>query len=125
MLLHVVFGQLDADGEALDDEDDARELERDLVGIAPCAWIDEVRSVRAEDDADDGCDGSFADVETFFDEGRAQHEQRGEAAQDDVDQMRSIDREMVPRHGEETVVSVSLEVRIRSLFEEIGSSWYL
>ena len=60
MLLHVVLGKFDSDGETLDDEDDARELERDLIGISPCSRIDQIRSVGAEDDTADGGDGCFS-----------------------------------------------------------------
>ena len=91
MLLHVVFRQFDSDGETLDDEDDARELESDLISVAPCSRVDEVRGVRAKDDSTDSSDRCFSDVEALLDEGGTQHEQGGEAAEDDVDQMRSVD----------------------------------
>ena len=100
MLFHIVFGQFDADGETLDDEDDAREFEGDLIRIAPCVRVDQVGGMGTEDDAADGSDGGFADVETFFDKGGAEHEEGGEAAKDNVDQMRSIDCETIPCHDE-------------------------
>lgn len=100
MLFHIVFGQFDADGETLDDEDDSRELEGDLIGVSPCSRVDQVGGMRAKDDSADGRDSCFTYVQSFLDERRTQHEQRCEAAEDDVDQMRSIDREMFPRHGE-------------------------
>lgn len=52
----------------------------------------------AEDDATDGGDGSFTNVQAFLDDGGAQHEQAGEAAEDQVDQMWLGDGEMIPRH---------------------------
>lgn len=100
MLLHVVFRQFDPDGETLDDKDDSRELESDLIGVSPCSRVDQVGGVRAKDDSADGGDGCFTYVESFLDERRTQHEQRSEATEDNVDQMRSIDGEVVPRHGD-------------------------
>lgn len=100
MLLHVVFRQFDADGETLYNEDDPREFESDLVGISPCPRVDQVRSMWAEDDSADGGDCRFTNVQSFLDEGRAQHEKGGEAAENDVDQVRAVDREVIPRHRE-------------------------
>jgi len=54
--------------------------------------------VWAEDDSADGGDRRLTNVQSFLDEGRAQHEKGGEAAKNDVDQVRSIDREVIPRH---------------------------
>lgn len=98
MLLHVVLGQLDPHGETLHDEDDPGELEGDLISVAPGEGIDEICGVRTEDDPTEGRDGGLADVHALFDEGGAEHEERGEAAEDDVDQMRPIDGEVVPGH---------------------------
>ncbi|RDL39474.1 uncharacterized protein BP5553_03814 [Venustampulla echinocandica] len=100
MLLHIIFGQFDPHGKALDDQDDARELERDLIGITPCSRVDQIGGVRAKDDATDGGDGGFTYVQPLLDERRAQHEKRREAAKDDVDQVRPIDRQVVPCHLE-------------------------
>ena len=100
MLLHVVFRQFDAYGETLDDEDNSREFEGDLIRVSPCSRVDQVRGMWTEDDAADGGNSCFSYVQSFLDEGRAQHEERGEATEDDVDQMRSIDREVIPRHCE-------------------------
>lgn len=55
----------------------------------------------AEDDATYGGDGGFTNVEALFDDGRAQHEQAGEAAEDDVYQVRLGDGQVLPRHVEE------------------------
>ena len=96
---HVEFGQFDADGEALDDEDDARELNGDDVDAAPGPGIDQVGGMRPEDDAADGGNGGLTNVHALLDDRRAQHEERGEAAEDDVDQVRLGDVEVVPRHG--------------------------
>ena len=98
MSFHVSLGQLDADGETLHDQDDAREFERDLVGIAPGEGVDEIGGMRTEDDADDRRDCCFANVEFLFDDQRAQHEQASEASEDDVHQMGLVDREVFPRH---------------------------
>ena len=80
------------------DKDDAREFESDLIGISPCSRVDQVGGMRAKYDTADSCDGGFTYVESFLDERRTQHEERCEAAENDVDQVRSIDREMVPCH---------------------------
>lgn len=92
MLLHVVFRQFDTNGETLDDQNDAREFEGDLVGVAPGERVYEVRGMRTEDDAADGGHGGFANVQSLLDEGGAEHEKRREAAQDDVHQVRLVDR---------------------------------
>ena len=99
MACHVGFWELDADGEALDDEDDARELDGDNVDVAPLARVDEVCRMRAKDDAKDGGHGRLANVHALLDEGRDEHEDCGEGAQQDVDQMGSRDGEVIPRHG--------------------------
>jgi hypothetical protein len=52
---HVCFGEFDADGKDLDDEDDAGEFEGDLVGVAPCKGIEQVERYGPEDDAHDRC----------------------------------------------------------------------
>ena len=75
MLLHVVFRQLDSDGETLDDEYDAREFESNLIGVAPCSRVDQVRSVRAKDDTADCGDRCFSYVEALLDEGGTEHEE--------------------------------------------------
>ena len=69
MLLHVVFRQLDADGETLYDEDDSGELEGDLIGVSPRVRIDEVGGMRTKDDTAYRGDRCFTDVESLFDEG--------------------------------------------------------
>ena len=98
MSLHVRLGQFDTDGETLDDEDDARELERDQVGVAPRQRVDEIGGMRSKDDAADGCHRSFSDVQLFLDEEGHQHEDAGEASKDDVDQMGLGDGKMFPSH---------------------------
>ena len=45
----------------------------------------------AEDDTAQGCHSGLTNVQAFLDDGGAQHEQRGEAAEDDVDQVRLCD----------------------------------
>jgi len=110
MFLHVVLWQFDTDGETLHDEDDAGEFERDLIGVAPRSWVDQVRGMRPKDDPADGSHGCFADVEALLDERGAQHEQGGEAAEDDVDQVRPVDGEVVPRHGEVCVSTADVLV---------------
>ena len=54
--------------------------------------------MRAKDDSTDRGNCCFSYIQSFLDEGRTQHEKRGEATENDVDQMRSVDREVVPRH---------------------------
>ena len=98
MFLHVVFRQLDTNGEALDDKDDSREFESDLISVSPCSRVDQVCGMRAKDDSTDRGNCCFSYIQSFLDEGRTQHEKRGEATENDVDQMRSVDREVVPRH---------------------------
>lgn len=78
--------------ETLHNQDYAGELQGYLICISPGIWVDEVRCMWAEYDAAQRGDRSFAYVELLLDDGRTQHEQRGEASQDDVHQMRSIDR---------------------------------
>ena len=92
MLLHIVPWQLDTYGETLHDQDNAGELQCDLVGIAPGTRINEICGVRAEDDSTKGCYGRFSNVQAFLDDGRTQHEQGGKATEDDVHQMWLIDR---------------------------------
>lgn len=98
MLLHVVFGQFDAHRETLHHEDDPAELQGDLVRIAPCPRVDEVCRVGTENDAANGGHRGFTNVESLLDEGRAEHEKRGEATQDDVDQMWPVDCQVLPGH---------------------------
>ena len=98
MLLHVVFRQFDSYGETLDNKDDSREFEGDLIGIAPGRRVNEVCRDGAEDDTADGGYGRFTDIESFLNEGGTQHEQRREAAEDDVYQMRFIDGQVIPSH---------------------------
>jgi len=115
--LHVRLGQFHPDGEALDDQDDARALESDLVDIAPGLRVEEVGGMGAEDDAAEGCDGGLTDVELLLDEQRAEHEQRGEATQDHVRHMGLIDIEVFPRHGGDRLwVSPHAERATRSVF---------
>lgn len=99
VLLHVKLGQFDADGKTLDDENDARELDGDDINAAPGPRVDEIGGMGSEDDAAEGGDGGLANVHALLDNGRAQHEERGEAAEDNVDQVRLGDVEVVPRHG--------------------------
>lgn len=54
--------------------------------------------MRAEDDAAQGGDGGFSNVQSFLDDGRAQHEQARESSQDDIHQVGLIDGQVVPRH---------------------------
>ena len=100
MALHVEAGQFDTDSKALDDEDDAGELDGDNVGGAPAVGVDEVGGMGTEDDTAEGGNGGLANVHALLDEGGAQHEQRGKAAENDVDQMGVCDIEVRPRHGE-------------------------
>ena len=53
-----------------------------------------------ENDAANSRDGSFADIKLLLDEERTQHEQARETTEDHVRQMRLIDIQVVPRHGE-------------------------
>ncbi|KAL2002967.1 hypothetical protein VTN02DRAFT_5440 [Thermoascus thermophilus] len=99
--LHVGLGQFDPDGETLDDEDDPRALQGDLVDVAPRVRDEEVGRMGTEDDAAQRRDGGLADVELLLHEQRAQHEQRREASQDHVRHMGLIDIEMVPGHGDD------------------------
>lgn len=100
MAFHVGLRQFDTDGETLHDKDNAGAFQRDFVDVTPFVGIEEVRRMGAEDDTANGGDGSFADVQFLLDEQGAQHEQAGETAQDHVSQMRLIDIEVVPGHGE-------------------------
>ena len=52
-----------------------------------------------EDDTAEAGDGGFADVESFFHEEGAQHEQACEAAEDEVGEMGLVDGELLPSHG--------------------------
>jgi len=54
---HVSFRQLDSDSEDLYNQDDSRELESDLICVAPCERVEQVERNRAENDADDCGDG--------------------------------------------------------------------
>lgn len=54
--------------------------------------------MRSEYDTANSCDCGLADIESFLDHRGAQHEKTGETSEDDVDQMRSIDAELIPRH---------------------------
>ena len=104
MPFHVGLWKFDADGEALDDEDDAGAFEGDLVGVAPLEGIEEVGGMRTEDDADDGGNSGLTDVQLLLDEEGAEHEQAGEAADDEVRQMRLVDGQLVPSHCEEVLI---------------------
>jgi hypothetical protein len=54
-----------------------------------------------ENDTTDRGYGGFADIQLLLDEQGAQHEQACETSQDHVSQMRLIDVQMIPRHGED------------------------
>jgi hypothetical protein len=54
----------------------------------------------SEDNAADGCNSGFPNIQLLFDEQRNQHEYTGEASEDKVNQMRLIDRQMFPRHDD-------------------------
>lgn len=56
--------------------------------------------MRAEYDAANGCDCCFTNVKTLLDDGGTQHKQAGEAAQDDVHQVRLRDGKVIPRHAD-------------------------
>ncbi|KAG7150159.1 hypothetical protein HYQ46_000915 [Verticillium longisporum] len=98
VFFHVKLGQLYADGETLDNEDDSGELEGDQVDIAPTLWIDQVCGMWSKDDATKRGNGGFSDVHALLDERGAEHEYRGEATKDNVYQVGTGDREVVPRH---------------------------
>lgn len=66
--LHVGFGQLDADGEALNDQDDSGTLQRDFVNIPPAQGVEKVGRMRAEDDAAQGGNGGFTNVQLLLHE---------------------------------------------------------
>lgn len=68
--------------------------------------------MRAEDDAAEGCDGGFANIELLFDEKRAQHEQAREATEDHVSQMWPIEIKVIPCHGEIETVAVSARMPV-------------
>ncbi len=99
MALHVGFGQFDANGETLHHQDDSGKFQSDEIGIAPFEGINQIRGVRAKDDATNGGYGSFANVEFFLDEEGYQHKNTGETAQNDVDQVRLGNGKMIPGHG--------------------------
>ena len=54
--------------------------------------------MRSEDESANGSYSRLADVQSLLDEGRAEHEKRGEAAKDNVHQVRFVNRQVVPRH---------------------------
>ena len=62
MLFHIVFGQFNADGEALYYQNYPRELQRDLVDIAPGGRIYQVGCMWSENYAADGGYRSFTNV---------------------------------------------------------------
>ena len=99
--LQVELWQLDADGEALDNEDDAGELDGDEVDVAPFEGVYEVGGLGAEDDAAECRDGGFTDVHALLDDRGAEHEEGGEATEDDIHQMGIGDGEVIPRHRED------------------------
>lgn len=98
MLFHVKLGQFDTDGETLHNQNNSRELDRYNIDTAPFIGVDPVGSMRSEDDTAQRRDGSFANVHALLDERRAEHKQRGEAAKNDIHQVRLGDVEVVPRH---------------------------
>jgi len=103
MTFHVTPRKFDTDGEALDHQDDSAEFQRDLICVSPCSRIDKICRVRPEDDATNGSDSGFSDVETFLDDRGAKHEQTGETAENDINQMRSVDVYLLPNHDGEDV----------------------
>jgi hypothetical protein len=98
---HVGFWQFDANGKTLYHEYDARELESDLIGIAPCQGVNKISGMRSEDDTTYGRHRSFSNVQFLLNKEGAQHENAGEAAENDVYQMRLVYRQMIPSHLEE------------------------
>jgi hypothetical protein len=60
--------------------------------------------MRSKYDAANSGDSSFTNVQPFLNDGRAQHEECGEAAEDQVDQMRPVYVEMFPCHCESSEV---------------------
>ena len=98
MPLHVRFWQFDADCKALDDKNDSGAFEGDLVCISPCQGIEEICRMWTKYDATYGSYSGFADVESFLHEEGYEHEQTGEASNDEVRPMRLVDRQLVPRH---------------------------
>lgn len=100
MAFHIRLWQFDTDGETLHDQHDARTLERDLVDVSPFVRIEKIGRVGAEDNATECGNSRFTDVQLLLDEQGAQHEQACETAQDHVRQMRPINVQVIPRHGE-------------------------
>ncbi len=124
MLFHIVFRQFDSNGETLDDENDSRELQGYLICISPCSRINQSYRVWSKDDSAECGDCCFANVESFLDEGRTQHEQRSEATEYYVDQMRPIDGEVIPCHlewGSCLSVSVSISSRVWGICQTVWS----
>lgn len=52
----------------------------------------------SEDNSANGCDRGFTDVQALLDHRGAQHEKSGEAAQDEIHQVRLGNGEVIPRH---------------------------
>lgn len=68
MLEHILFRQLNRDSKDLDDKDDSRKFKGDVIGVAPCRRGKPVKTVRANNDTKDGCDGGLANIQLFFHE---------------------------------------------------------
>ena len=105
MPLHVSSWQFDTDCETLHDENDSGELIGENVDTTPGDWIDQVGTQRTEDDTDYCCYRCLTNVEFFLDDRGTEHEQAGEAAENDVDEMGVGDCKLRPGHDELSVFS--------------------
>ena len=82
----VALGQLDADGEALQGDDQPRRLLGDVVG-EPLEGADEVGALGAKGDADEGGQGRFREVQAVADEGREEGVDEEEGGEDEEDEV--------------------------------------
>ena len=86
MAREVGFGQLHADGEALQPDDDPGRLLGHVVG-EPLPRADEVGAFGSEDYADEGGQRGFGEVEAVADEGREEGVEEEEGGDDEVDEV--------------------------------------
>ena len=95
----VALGQLDADGEALQRDDQPRRLLRDVVG-EPLERADEVGAAGPKGDADERGQRRLRQVQPVADKGREEGVDEEEGGQDEEDEVRGGELEVFaePRH---------------------------
>lgn len=87
MAAKVGLGQLDADGENLQTHDDTSSLLGNGILATPCFRVDDIQGARAEEDADEGGERRFGEVEAVADGVGEEGVREKEDGKDEVGEM--------------------------------------